>query len=303
MDYYGHATQRGACAYIAMERQGGLGARIRAWKSHHQRPESATVYFIPQRFSLFQPAGAARLLDALKELPEPVRFVGVDTGAKAILPGNENETRDMGQFMENLQRVAETGPNVLIVHHLNASGSRERGNTSFRGDVDTLMMVAAEDGRITLTVDKVNELAEAEPIVLRIVSVLAAESATVDTAAAVSGLRLTRSQLDLLVMLRNTAIGGEAATTVWLKASGLKDRTFYDLRKRLVTSGYVRETKEKRPRNALTLAGESAITANCGITASELRTQEDSQLLRDCGGLIKAPASAVQSNGAAGVVL
>lgn len=297
IDYYGHRTMPGSCVYVAMERQGGLGARIRAWKTHHHRPERADVYYVPQRFSLFDGDGASRLLEALEGIPGPVRFVGIDTTAKAMLPGEENATRDMGLFMGNLQRVAETGPNVLGVHHLNAAASRERGNTSFRGDVDTLMMVKNRDGRIYLECDKQNELETFAAIALRIIP--SGESAVVNTAAAVNDPMLTKSQLEILNALRIVALGGDASASTWLKTTGLPDRTFYDGRSRLITRGYVTASKDKRPRYSLTLAGESAVTADCGDTADSLRPQQTASNCGHCGGVYIPPASAVQfsSNG------
>jgi hypothetical protein len=296
MDWHGHATKQGTCVYIAMERQGGLGARIRAWKAHHNRPEPAAVVFTLEKFSLYQPLGAKRLLDALAELPQPIRIVAVDTLAKAILPGNENETLDMGTFVGNLQLVAETGPTVLIVHHKNAAGTRERGNTSLRGDVDTMLVLESPNGgkELKLVCDKQNEGEEPKALSLSIVQV--AESAVVVTAAAVNGHMLSRSQLEILKSLRVAGLGQSASASTWLKAYGGKERTFYDARSALVRKGYVSATTDKRPRYSLTLAGESAVTADCGDTADSLRAQPDTHLLRHCGGGYKDPRarSAVQ---------
>jgi hypothetical protein len=298
MDYHGHAIEPGAVVYIAMERQGGIGARIRAWKAYHQwtgRP--ANVAFVPVRFSLFELTGAARLLETIAtvsdQMPVPVRFVIIDTFAKAYLPGDENSTRDMGIFMGNLQRVAETGPNLQSIHHTNAGNVRERGNTAFRGDVDTLMMLDNKDGGLVLSCDKQNEMEAFDPIGLRIVP--SADSALVVTAAAVTDVMLTRTQLEILKSLRNAALDRDASTTEWFKAYGGAERTFYDHRSRLIAKGYVKPSDGKRPRYALTLAGNSAVTADCGVTADVLRPQSDMQVLRNCGGVSSTPASAVQS--------
>ncbi len=268
LDYYGHAILPGLCVYVAMERQGGLGARIRAWKHHHGHPKPATVVFIPQRFSLFAADGATRLLDVLADLPAPIRVVAIDTAAKAILPGDENKTHDMGTFVGNLQRIAETGPNVIGVHHLNAAGTRERGNTSFQGDVDTQILVRSADRRITLSCDKVNELDEFAPITLRVVPVPEADSATVDTAAQYPDAMLSRTQLQILKALRTAGLDADASTTTWLKAYGGPERTFYDGRSSLVARRYVAQSAGKRPRYSLTVAGKSAAdTAELRSTA------------------------------------
>ena len=79
---------------------------------HHKRPDDADVHFIAQQFSLFDPDGARQLIESLEDIPRPVGFVAIDTAASH--PARRREF-DMGQFMANLPRVADTGPTVLSV--------------------------------------------------------------------------------------------------------------------------------------------------------------------------------------------
>ena len=301
LDYHGHPTAAGTCVYIAMERQGGLGARIRAWKQRYQRPGPAPVLFIPERFSLFDPNGATRLLDELRDeslFPPPIQLIAIDTFAKAMLPGNENETHDMGTLMSNLHTIAETGPNVLSIHHLNASGTRERGNTSFRGDVDTLILVEKQSRGVKLRCEKQNELEEFPDISLSITR--EGESAVVETSDGGSSPMLRPEHLECLRALDKAALSGEASSTAWKDAHSKSPSTFYDHSSYLLRHGYVAKGEGKRGRFSLTLTGRWAITPISDKPPTNLRPELDTDNLRTSGGLNEPPGSQFRSRDACG---
>lgn len=298
MPYHGHTTKRGTAVYVAMERQQGLPGRQRAWIEYHGLYVSAPIFFIPQKFSLYEREGAQLLLDALEALPQPVRIVAIDTAAKAMLPGDENSTHDMGLLMENLQLVAASGPTLVAVHHLNAAETRERGNSSFRGDVDTLIMLKPKDGLIKLVCDKQNEMEQFRPISLSIRQ--AADSALVitpDLASGVISQVLTPGQSEILESLRTVALTSSGASaTEWKEASGKPSATFYEGRKALLDKGYVAQLGiGTRPRYILEPSHFGSDTPDSGNTPDSLRTEHRTTTLRSYGGAYKAPVAGVSA--------
>lgn len=137
--WQGHKTSPGAVIYIAGEGQNGLARRVQAWTQHHSADlTDAPIYFSTQPVQLLRPEAAqdlsneiAKIVQALRT-PEggsvPVRMIIIDTLARNFGDGDENSTRDMGQFIHNLtihlQIPFET--TVLVVHH-SGHKNKERG--------------------------------------------------------------------------------------------------------------------------------------------------------------------------------
>jgi hypothetical protein len=63
------------------------------------------------------------------------------------------------------------------------------------------------------------------------------------------------------------------STTAWLKASGMKERSFYSCRKYLVANGYVDAAPKKGAPNIITPLGIHTVTANCNVTANDTARQ------------------------------
>ena len=79
-----------------------------------------------------------KLLEALiaavnETVPVPPVTVVVDTLARCMEGGDENDTRHMGEFVAGCDRIARAFEClVLVVHHPNKSGESERGSTALR---------------------------------------------------------------------------------------------------------------------------------------------------------------------------
>ena len=66
-----------------------------------------------------------------------LEVVVVDTYAAATPGASENSSEDTTTAMVHAQHWRDTlGVTVILVHHTNATGSRERGHTAMRGAVD-----------------------------------------------------------------------------------------------------------------------------------------------------------------------
>ncbi len=267
---HGDAVHRGPAVFVAAEGSAGLGIRLRAWKAANKYTGGMDLHFLTEPVYLTEPEEVEHLLQTLDTLPEPPALIVFDTLARCLL-GDENSTRDMSAFIAGADRVrTATGAAVLILHHMNAGGERERGNTALRGACDTMFFLRATGDTVTLTCEKQKDLAPFDRVNLRLQTV--EESAVLVTAKgglAVTSDSLAEMPLATLALLQSYFLEDGATATQWKKAaSRVAPRTFYLYLKLLVGRGYVQEPAEKRGGlYTLTVKGKGLLTANCKLTA------------------------------------
>lgn len=172
--WHGKAVQKGYVIYISAEGGGGIGKRVGAWLDEHGigKDDYATVMarFIVSTISVHPDSeDLQEILNATVDDPEyqhelanyvdddeaqPPLLIVVDTLARCFV-GDENQQEDMGAFVRALDALRENNQaTVLVVHHTNAGGDRERGNTAFRGACDTMVQVSKDDMELTLRCTK-----------------------------------------------------------------------------------------------------------------------------------------------------
>lgn len=72
----------------------------------------------------------------------PLELIVIDTFNKATPGANENDGKDMGLVLARCDRIRrETGAHVMLVHHLNAGGTKARGHTSLFANVENVITV------------------------------------------------------------------------------------------------------------------------------------------------------------------
>ncbi len=160
----------GAVAYLALEGQAGLKGRIGAWKAAAGITDKVLVgiNFRNEPIGLLDEWDVAALLADLRSLGK-LGLVVVDTWARAILPGDENSAQDAGRAVQALDRIRhETGATVMVVHHLGASGDRERGSTALRAAADVVLKVAPKRKARVLTVEKSRDFEPFDPVIFRL---------------------------------------------------------------------------------------------------------------------------------------
>jgi hypothetical protein len=271
--YFDNAVQRGPVVYIAPEGGHGMGARVAAWKAHHGFTGLAGVHFIPATVSLLEPSAVQALIEQVTEIA-PV-FVFVDTLARSLPGGDENSATDMGNAIQLVDRIREElTAAVMLVHHTNAGGERERGSTALRGAADVMLALTQQDGCIVMECAKQKDAPAFNKLELGLLPV--ADSAVIT---ARSELQLPADAVSdfhrkILWSLRKDFLEEGASATEWQKATGVQERRFYEARTWLYNMGYV--TRDKKGRGAkytMTDKGTSLFTAvtadNCGVTATQ----------------------------------
>lgn len=145
--------QQGAVLYIAGEGHGGIGARIKALKVHHDTPQGAPVYFLRRQVNLRSSQqdiqDLATAIDELQAI-QGIQFqlIVIDTLARAFGGGNENASEDMGAFITAAGAIQQRYDSaLLVVHHAGKDATKGlRGHSSLLGAVDTeLEIIRIED--------------------------------------------------------------------------------------------------------------------------------------------------------------
>ena len=89
---------------------------------------------------------------------EDLKLIIIDTFNKATPGANENDGKDMGAVLARCDRVRrETGAHVMLVHHLNAGGTKARGHTSLFGNVENVVTVRRIPEQVDIENRKIRE--------------------------------------------------------------------------------------------------------------------------------------------------
>ncbi len=149
----GRGVRQGGVIFIALEGVGGIRRRFEAWCRHHNvDPATIPIAFADGAFDLRKDEGTKRALVAFAKEAErkwsvSVRWIVIDTLARAMSGGDENSAKDMSGFRDGMDYVRrETGANVCAIHHVGKDESRGgRGSNLLISDVDTEITIRRND--------------------------------------------------------------------------------------------------------------------------------------------------------------
>jgi hypothetical protein len=163
--------QTGAVLYLAGEGFGGIGARIKACKLHHQTEDGAPIYIVRHQLNLRSSAEDFNaLMMAVVQLVEQTgmefSLAIVDTLARAFGGGNENSSEDMGAFITAMGKVQEfLNCALMVLHHSGKDAAKGlRGHSSLLGAVDTELELLRFDEQLkgVITISKQKDGADNE---------------------------------------------------------------------------------------------------------------------------------------------
>lgn len=164
--FVGRRVDQGGVIYCVMEGGVGFQNRVAAWRDHHGL-ENFNVPFVAISDHLNMLDADTNLdhfiaaVHAIKaQMTVPLRLIVIDTLARALSTGNENNPDDMGALVMNADRLRrETGAAVLFVHHAGKDESRgARGHSSLPAAVDTEIEVTNDNGARLASVLKQRDL-------------------------------------------------------------------------------------------------------------------------------------------------
>lgn len=249
--WLGHAVQQGYVLYIAAEGHSGLAKRAQAWLQYHGHTAVSIEQFglVKERIaitdgSIDYDTVFARLEEEVERVPT---FVVIDTLARAI-EGDENDSTAMAMFLNGAERwIDDYGATVLVIHHGNAAGTRERGHTSFKGALGALLKLEPVSSKrkeiLRLHTDKQRDAAEAEDIGLTHEVVPGTDSVIlvkIDIPAKNTpggGLPAPMRKADMLLLLASSESG--YTWQEWRIASGISKITFNNRLRKLLRDGEI----------------------------------------------------------------
>jgi hypothetical protein len=136
-------------AYCAGEGKSGIPARLSAViKKHEINPKELTnftlVTWAPQLF-LTEEKSAKEFIERWKLNGKQLDLVVIDTFHTATNGAEENSTRDMGLILQSCKMITEAlNCAIILIHHSEKTGVKERGNISLRCGSDLMIQVVKE---------------------------------------------------------------------------------------------------------------------------------------------------------------
>lgn len=150
-------AQTHSVVYVAAEGSGGYGLRGAAWEKHHNL-NGGKCNMYTDVVALIDVKEREVWKQSISHLKPKIIFV--DTVASCLVPGNENDTRDMGLFVKACRELTKDfACAVVLVHHTGVEGQRMRGNTSLLGAAEMVIKLSGDDGLITIECAKSKDVA------------------------------------------------------------------------------------------------------------------------------------------------
>jgi archaellum biogenesis ATPase FlaH len=239
--WFSRDVAQGFVIYISAEGGTGIGKRVLAWLATHQiHPQDANIAWLVESIPVSTDSTQmGQLLDRIvDEVRRHPSLIIIDTLARCF-DGDENLQEDMGRFIAGVDLLRkELGCTVLVVHHTRLDGNRERGNTSFRGAVDTMIAIERSDDLIELKCNKQKDDEEFPDIQLELVKVDGTDSCVVMASA---GPADDSAALDEMVAALVQV--QPAKWDQWEAVSGLTKSQFMKRYSKLKASGRVLKNK------------------------------------------------------------
>lgn len=165
-----YPVQQGHVIYIAAEGGQGIKKRVAAWMSHKGFEKLPNITWFLEPLNLHEEDAVETFMTELRKrfsteaiyhedgtitvVPYVcIRLIVIDTLSRSFGGEDENTSTAMTTFIGEVERFChDYGAAVLIIHHTNALGARERGHSSLKGAVESSFHCTAvkEGGMPTL---------------------------------------------------------------------------------------------------------------------------------------------------------
>jgi hypothetical protein len=247
-DWFGHRVHHaGPSVYVATEDPSGFKVRLRSAKiaAGLSLSQPVGIFTFPEAIDLRDPASVNRFTTFVKSTETAMQLIVVDTYAASMPGASENSSEDTTLAMSHAQRWRDSlDAAVVLVHHTNASGSRERGHTSMRGAADAMISMTPVDDIIKVECSKQRNAALFDEINLKLVPLPDNTGCVLRLASDVlPSPDLTAIQQKAFGVLKDTFSESGATKTEWQRAcQDIAERSFHRATKVLVEAGFVRQS-------------------------------------------------------------
>ena len=244
LPWQGKKTGSGAVFYFSAEGAEGLYNRICAWKQTHEVGEVTNFAVVKDAVYIVDAAARQRVVDTVRAqlqkmglAPDGAALLIFDTLERYRGALNENDTNDMGLFMDAAEEIGrELGAAVLVVHHNNREGGHRGSSVLTDNAVGHLKIsnaqIKGKGRRIRVEVAKMKDSVQEHSLTLesQVVEIggvdnfgnpLSSLVLTLQKDAATKGEGLSPKENDALQALVELGDVG-ATSTVWKKAAAAK---------------------------------------------------------------------------------
>lgn len=145
VEWRGKRVSAGRGVYVVAEGADGFRSRIQAYCDFHGvDPAKFAVGVIPDVPNLMHSIETDLLIAGIKTYGK-IDYVVVDTYARVMVGGNENDAKDTGTMVAHCARIhKETGAMVILVHHSGKdTTSGARGSSVLRAAADVEIEVSS----------------------------------------------------------------------------------------------------------------------------------------------------------------
>jgi hypothetical protein len=165
--WHGWPVAQGVVLFLVAEGVRGTKRRVRAWEKA-QSCYMENVYFLPLAVQSRHGGQWAAFVQLAAEL-NPALIV-IDTQARVTVGVNENDAGEMGEFVQQAERLrGACGACVIIVHHIGRNGETGRGSSTLDGAVSTVVKATKDERTVKLECLKSKDSDEWDDIRLRAV--------------------------------------------------------------------------------------------------------------------------------------
>jgi AAA domain len=263
MPWQGHPTRGGHVVYVAAEGKAGLKLRQRAWKQQMGVDDCPNMRYLAQAVQLLDGESVEALVDEIYMLPATPVLIVFDTLARCFVGGEENSATFMGQLIAGADRLrGEMGATVLLIHHTGKQKSGNqmklaaRGSSALDGAAELMMrLLSTKASGLSLICDKQKDGEPFKPMSLRLKSVAVSDDQHSCVIEAAGGIgqgtevdeapQLDQTHIAAIEVLRRLN-GQDVPSAEWLRATGLKERTFYRVARDLKDAKLVKKAGSGR---------------------------------------------------------
>jgi hypothetical protein len=164
--WFGQQVTKGLVLYLIAEGASGFSDRIESWEAYHKEDADNVLFLpVPVQFTNDIDIGAfGQLLVAL----QPALTI-IDTQARVTVGYKENDSTDMGDFVEKLEVLRRaSGTCFLVVHHEPRNGEHLRGSIALEGAATTILRSFKEGNQVTVETTKQKDIEAPDDISLQL---------------------------------------------------------------------------------------------------------------------------------------
>lgn len=146
LPWRGARVVQGRGVYVVAEGAGGFRNRLEAYcEQHGVAPAELGMGLIANAPNLMDKLQVNELIVDLKAFGE-ISFIVMDTYARVMVGGNENDAKDVGMVLAQCAKIHRmTGAMVILVHHSGKDdGAGARGSSALRAAADVEIQVKGD---------------------------------------------------------------------------------------------------------------------------------------------------------------